>query len=484
MGFKTSVVLAALCSLGLSLFLLVLVRLFLPAASAGGYGVLSLDDSYSDREIGDLLAREGLENVISESTQWVFLDDFDALRKIPLDAYHEQIEPFDPRNDGYAERLRSFFVREGKRFFFIPLPPDFASWGRGNFEKRIVRSLGDIPYSLSIAGAVRPYFRFFLIFLFAAAGTMIFSRTPLLCAVLFPLLAPLLFAGPPGFALAAALVGLQAIFWEPAREYFISRRYGYRRFLRGPSRYRDLWVRLGIFRRLGGVPLVFILVYGIICGIGGISPILGLVFFGSFGGVFFLSLWAESCPGENPGHVRFIPVAILDFSVNRLFFPRIILPFSLASLLSLFVSSLLAGSSGAPLPAGETFPLISPAEYERHVLFQSSFSVSSPEDRTGEGRGNGYIRYTLDKDGLVAAVPAALEKGPGGESGEIPPFPLESLMAFLGNSAPAGETRRASRDLLPSCLILLTGVPLLFLSGQGNRKKKKIPVYRDKRIAA
>jgi hypothetical protein len=482
MGFKTSVVLAALCSLGLALFLLVLVRFFIPAASVEGYGVLSLDAAYSDREIGGLLVREGVENVISESTQWVFLDDFDTLRQIPLDVYNEQIESFDPRNDGYAERLRSFFVREGKRYFYIPLPPDFAGRGPGNFEKRLVRSLGDIPYSFSIIGAVRPYFRFFLLFLLAAAATVFFSRTPLPCAVLLPVLAPLLFAGPPGFALSAALAGLQAMLREPAREYFISRRYGYRRFLRGPSRYRDLWVRLGIFRRRGGAPLVFILAYGIICGIGGVSPVLGLAFFASFVGVFFLSLWAESCPGENPGHVRFIPVVILDFSVKRLFPPKIILPFSLASLLSLFVSPLLTAPSG--LPAGEAVPLVSPAEYERHVLFQSSFSVSSPEDRAGEGRGNGYIRYILGKDGLVAAVPAVLEKGTGGELGEIPPFPLESLMAFLGNSVPAGETRRAPRDLLPPGLVLLTGIPLLFLSGQGNRKKKKIPVYRDKRIAA
>lgn len=481
MSFRTSAVLLALCSLGLGLFLLVLVRFFLPALPSEGYGVLAVDAAYGDREIGALLARGGLEDFVSESTQWVFLDDFEGLRRIPLDRYGEQIEPFDPRNDGYAEKLRSFFVRGGERFFFIPLSPDFVELRRETLTGQIARSLGDIPYSLVImGGGSKPVFWFFVLFAAAAAGTLIFSGMPLLCAALLPVLAPLLFAGPPGFALSAVLTGLSAILRGPVRDYVISRRYRYLRFLPEPSRRRVFRDWLGIFRGQGLLAPVFILAYGTICGMGGIPPILGLFFFCSVGVVFFLFIRAESSRGESPEHIRFVPVAILDFSVNREFFPRTLFPFGLASLLSLFLFPLFSGSSGPPSPEFGPFPLVSSADYENHTRFQRSFSVTPLGDRGGDG----YTRYVQGEDGLIAPVPA----DPGGNPGEavegIPPFPLESLMAFLEGGGGAGEEYSPPWDILPVCLVLLAGTPLLVSSGQGNRKKKKILVYQDKRIAA
>jgi hypothetical protein len=481
MSFRTSVVLSALCSLGLGLFLLVLIRFFLPVLSTEGYGILSLDAAYADREIGALLAREGVENFISESTQWVFLDDFDELKKIPLDLYGERVESFDPRNDGYAERIRSFFIREGKRFFFIPLSPGFADWGEGTLTKRIARSLGNIPYSFSILGNSQPVFWFFSLFVIAAAGTLILSGTPLFCAALLPVLAPLLFAGSPGFALSAILMGLAILCRKPVREYFIFRSYQYRHILRGPDRYQAFRDLAGTFRRHGVLLPVFIFVYGAICGIGGIPPVLGLFFFCSFAVVFVLVLRAELSRGETSEHIRFVPVAILDFSHHREFFPGAVFPLGLASLLSLFLFPLVSGFSGPPLQEEHTtFPLVSPLEYENHLRFQFSFSLT-PLGNRGE---KDYTRYVRDEDGLIAAVPA----DPGGVSGEewegIPSFPLEQLMVFLEGAGTGGEGYTVPRDILPACLVLLVCVPAFFSSGQGNRKKKRILVYQDKRIAA
>jgi hypothetical protein len=458
------------------LFLLVLVRFFLPALSTEGYGILSLDAARADREIGDLLVRGGLENFISESTQWVFLDDFDGLKKIPLELYGEQVESFDPRNDGYAEKLRSFFIREGKRFFFIPLSPGFAGREKGTLTKRIARSLGDIPYSLSIPGNSRPVFWFFSLFLIAAVGTLILSGAPLFYAALLPVLAPLLLAGPPGFALAAVLTGLSVLCREPLREYFIFRRYQNRRFSRDPVRDRR-----GIFRRHGVLLPLFILIYGLVCGIGGIPPVLGLFFFCSSAVVFALVLRAELSRGETLEHIRFVPVAILDFSPRREFFPGAVVPFGLASLLALF-PSLTSGFSGPParenLPL--SFSLVSSSEYEDHLRFQSSFSLTPLGNREEQD----YVRYVRDEDGLISPVPADPREAAGEEWEGIPPFPLEPLMVFLENAGTGGEEYSTSRDILPACLVLLAGVPALFSSRRGNRKKKKILVYQDKRIAA
>ena len=80
------------------------------------WAVLILDEAHEDRRIRESLA--GIGAFISESSQNIFIDDFGSVKKIPLDSYYDEIEAFDPRNDGYAEKLSAFFVRDGKRLFF------------------------------------------------------------------------------------------------------------------------------------------------------------------------------------------------------------------------------------------------------------------------------------------------------------------------------------------------------------------------------
>jgi hypothetical protein len=108
-------------------------------APGEGFAALTLDASYPDRQIRELLAYGGVKTAIGESSQWVFLEDFGGLEQVPLDRYWERVEPFDPRNDGYAERLQSFFVFNGERRIFIGLkgaPLDL--------EGRVQAALGDI----------------------------------------------------------------------------------------------------------------------------------------------------------------------------------------------------------------------------------------------------------------------------------------------------------------------------------------------------
>jgi hypothetical protein len=158
------------CVAGCGVFLLVIT--LLPDEVSEGCAVLRVDAALPDREIGERLAAS-INNYISidfvsESTQWVFLNDFDTILCISLDEYQERLaasalQP-DPRDDGYAARLHSFFVRNGQRLFFIPfVRPSLLEelntvWihrtrsGNARLEAAIAKGLDGIPFSIEWLG--------------------------------------------------------------------------------------------------------------------------------------------------------------------------------------------------------------------------------------------------------------------------------------------------------------------------------------------
>ena len=113
-----------LCSLTLGGVLFFFSLRCLPASGGGrleGYAALALGENVPDREAAAALEAALGRPVVSESSQWVFLNNFEGLERVPLGDYEGRLEPFDPRRDGYAEKLMNFFVRDGRRWFFIPL---------------------------------------------------------------------------------------------------------------------------------------------------------------------------------------------------------------------------------------------------------------------------------------------------------------------------------------------------------------------------
>ncbi|GHV75611.1 hypothetical protein AGMMS49942_04320 [Spirochaetia bacterium] len=433
--------------------------------SGAGYAVLTLDDSWPDAAIRERLAGKGLVNTIGESSQWVFLDDFGALERVPLDSYWDRVEPFDLRNDGYAERLRSFFVFQGSRRLFIPLK------GAGDLEGRVTAALGDIPFSLSILTpplGKRSIILPAILFTLAASLTLYFSGALLLTAFFLPLWAVLAGFGIPGFALMAVLAGLSLFLREPVRDYFIR-----------PSR-RPLgsW--------MGALPL-FLLAIGGITVLGALPPltvILGLLFFLV---LLPLSLWAESYRETRRGHIRFRPVPITGITRSKAGwyspYARIMAPFTLASLVLLLVSTAASvffpGAGSAQTPDAKAFA----EAYSAHAEFQRAFSflpLGAPETP------HAYRRYSLAKDGLIdSAVPA--DSGEV-DSFEIPPFPLNGLIDYLTNysytdpgygSSVSG--RLETGGLLCLLIVLGLGSSLIFRDWRG---PLKLAMYMDKRIAA
>jgi hypothetical protein len=516
MSFKLGVLISIIVSLcsGAGVFFLVAGRTGGVPQDGPGYGVLYLDQAYPDRTIGEALALGGVDTYISESTQWVFLDDFGEPLVVPLDAYPDRVESFDPRNDGYAEGLHAFFVRDGWRRFFIPLKREPLSRGLSGasaisaLEARIDTALGDIPHTVKpllshTRQDSRPWLKVWLFPLYfaALAGAAALSGSPLAAASLIPLSTALAAAaGPTGLALGGVFFALFGSLLTPLREFFISRRIA----IAGQRGIRSIWFFLGMFKRNRAFSLFFLGVYGAILFCGALPVFPGLLALVCFFWVFCTALWAESNRGKSQGHIRFSPVSIQE-SAGTLY-SRGMIPFALASLGALLLSPLVMDTRYEVSAAPEPF-LISAADYENHLAYQASFS-----QRPLGGGSPGYEHYRLGDDGLIDSIDygavygsaAALTDGPNyGPAAAIsegwasaPPFPLETLMAFLegnldeGNLVPQGTNPKGIRgvynsgDLNAVALALILVIPVLFSLGQKPRRQKRLFVYHDKRAAA
>jgi hypothetical protein len=495
-------------------------------AVASAYMVLEVDESAPDRELTEALSIMFKGKVLSESSQWVFLDDFGELQQIPLDEYDRRVEPFDPRNDGYAARVRSFFVRNGKRFFFIPRPRNF--WEQGNIEKNMSAALDSVQSGLSwsltsqskpkaeVSPHAQPgpkflrasglfayrqwpgqlYLGFCLILFAAAVITGFFLLKPrLLAAVLFPVLAGLCLWGAPGFALAAILSLLAGLLPEPVRELCYS--LGGKKFrYHSESRSRLLRNSFAPHRFCWFFSPVLLLLYGFAAAAGRVPLSLAALTFICFSIIFFFFFLAEA--NRDAGdHVRFVPVLIMP--VKRLNFPKIILPFAFASCLAFIFSGFSGGISVNDTPSYP--PPISAAEYQVHGKYQKYFSLIPLGGGFDEAA---YFHYNMDEDGLIenagspidaVALPGGLLSGEGGSGARgmdggvdlsvaFPPFPLASVMSFLAVLTDREAVDMNLFEFVPVLLVLLLSIPAIGGGGWGRGKKKRPAIYNDKRIAA
>jgi hypothetical protein len=437
----------------------------------------------------------------------VFLDDFGELEQIPLDSYRNRVEPFDPRDDGYAERVHSFFVSQGKRRLFIPLTPVFAGPAGGDLASRLNAALGSLPFSIDYLTPPHSIFFPAVLFTAAAALTLVFSGAPLANAFFLPLWAVLSGMGTGGFVLSALLAALSRILREPVREYFTVQRYeDTRPFLHGAWGMAEYWGNvLKSFRGTCILSLVFLAAYTATAIAAALPAATVISAFFFFLGILCLSLWTESSRGGKQGHVRFLPVPIADVSLKPSFFSQIMVPFALASLGFLFLPGVFPGGDFSGNARGEakwdTRRSINDAMYREHVRFQLSFSLNplgSGVAASGESVEplRSYLRYSLGEDGLIGETVVSADY-PGDiffAGGEIPPFPLQGLIEFLDHYiytvprmvSPSAENLKGvfRGDLFSVLIALGLCIPLILWDQQGYKKKRKLFIYRDKRIAA
>ncbi|MDR2376768.1 MAG: hypothetical protein LBD96_10070 [Treponema sp.] len=502
--FSTAVLIPGSLLVGLVLLYAVPESFVRGVFPSGGYAILAFEEA--DGGMVQVLEQVLGRPVLSEFSQWVFLNNFGSLEQVPLGEYGDRLEIFDPRRDAYAVKLRDFFTQDGKHWFFIPL--DRGMFGlipplnpERALKKRIGRALGGGSFSVILKQEGRPLG--FCILPFALAWPALLflaggngsgplkrrdrrgilpsgSRGPGRRILL--LLGPPLFAlslwGAPGCAVVALFLYLGVLVAPPLQELWLS-------MIRGRQKENRQAPRPGPYRFNVVVSLALTPLFVLIIRAGQIPLLPGLA---GLGGLFVLYF---SCLGvqlrrlgpapsgsETSGgreSCRFVPLPILP---PRSGYSPLPAPFALACALAFLLNlppGFWAGGAGA-----EPWPLlVVEQDYEDHVLFQTGFARRSlREDASSAFAVSSYFHYTMGEDGLVEGVfPGPPETGP-----EIPPFPLADLSDFLaGWAVPAGPSWNSGgwTAIIP----LFPALALLFLP-LGRVGGKKIAVYDDKRIAA
>ena len=472
---RSAFIVSLLCSAGLW-FLGVSLA---PAGRGSGYAALVFSEDVPDREIRRRLESRSLSGMVCESGQWFLLDCFGSVDQIPLDEYGTRLLPFDPRNDGYAEKLRSLFVQDGKRMVYIP-----AGLNAAANNKKIAEALEGIPHTVEYqrrGGA--PYLSLLLFCLFSGAFFLVRPLRSALtssAAVLLPclpVLAPLSQGGAAGFALAALLAGCAA-------------------YLAGYGKKGRLLL-----------PAVFLACYCIAAILSNLPIIFALSVLAAFACVFLLS--SRNTAGNNADgaihqkakrigvktaadkvtikksmsfgfqestHRRFAPVTIIGRQHINVGFAWAMLPFAAASLL-LAITGIVSPAPSAidpsfTPPAG----IVSEQDYRDHVLFQSGFSqrsLHSPADG-GFAQPAGMSVYRLASDGLPDLA-AGLSDDAFSPDINAPPFPLGHFLRELGKMEGSTVMHTASASGVPEFYLalvpLLFILPCLFVNPPGRRKK-------------
>jgi len=432
------------------------LRLQTEGGIRGAYATLVCADTYSDREIRDRLDSQGLKGLVSESDQWALLDCFGSIEKIPLVEYEERLLPFDPRNDGYAEKLKSLFVRDGKRFVYIPLEKNHPE----NLETEIARALSGVSYSLEFARGGPPpsgrdiLFPLISICLTICAFFVIPALRRRLNVGLLPCLialSPLALGLAPGFALVSLLAGFAALLAESGQPPSSTGRRPHDL----PSPFTPRWL----------LAAALIACYGFFSFFSGLPVLFAFLVLASFCCVFAVSVRSGG-GGKSPINFslkkryqyrhRFIPVEIISRkTVSSGFFP-VMLPFAAMALALAFTG--FARPQPPPSPVVNISPLppgaVTEADFQEHYLFQSAFSFRAL-GKTYEAGRPAIAGYGLSSNGLLEPVTPGIN-----EELQIPDFPLSDLLRGLGSDLP-----RVADVLTPgnSTDRLFASLPLIFI---------------------
>jgi hypothetical protein len=434
----------------------------------GGYATLVCGDSCSDPEIRERLDSRGLTGLVSESDQWFLLDCFGSVEKIPLVEYSERLLPFDPRNDGYAEKLRSLFVRDGKRYVYIQL----AANSPEKLEAEIAAALNGVSYSLEYARGTPGKHDIFLPLIAFSLTACIFFAIPALRRRLnagflpcLTALSPLALGLAPGFAMAALLAGFAALLAEGGRQqpYNSSMPFAQKWLL--AFAFIACYVCFSFF---SGLPVHFaLLVLALFCCALAVSVRTG-------GGKLFTGFAVKKW---YPQRRRFNPVQIISRpAVSYGFFP-VMLPFAAMALALAFAGlarphtpSTPASADAAapavyvsPLPAGA----VTEVDFREHFLFQSAFSFRALGKK--DAYGGAPAGYELSSNGLLAPAAPGVDQEP-----QIPEFPLgEFLRGISTVSVRAGNREDHGNPAAVDLLLALPPVIFILPALYYSIKKKK-----------
>jgi hypothetical protein len=376
-----------------------------------------------DSEVTRALSEAGINGVVSESTQFFLLDNWSGVETVPLDLLDEKLLEIDPRRDGYADKLRAFFVNEKSRRFFLPL----TNW-RGQsvetIESDIKHALNPIP----------------------VLGKAINARAPAVKNTFITIAVFALF-----FLLSLSMSFLLSAFFKDLFSDF--NYYGKMKLRRGKS--------LGIIVILFAVYIAGSLFEGVPI----LRIILALVVINASSALHCFLFTRNAAQNE---HSIFRPVFILmtTKSLVRGIFPKYTV-FVLAASFALILLSLFTGGVQVGRPTAITSAnygsLVTSEDYEAHVAFQNAFSFiplftsDSPGSAATDGAPTDrYLTYAIDESGLYlsgeADMPPVVTQ---------PPYPLSAITAFVTDVPPSAvaQTTAPSFAATPA-----PGLPLFLLT--------------------
>ena len=431
----------------------------MPERIGGNHAVLVFDEGVSDREIRERLENAGITGLFSESGQYVLLNVFDGLEYIPLDEYENRVLPFDPRNDGYAQKLRSLFVRDEKRYIYFSLGNLFPGKPSLSRLNRVLASeFNNDSYSLEVIKSKKTTVLSLVLFGIAICAFFVIRplRSVLLpgAAFLIPCmltLAPLAPGGAAGFAMAALLAGLAVFFAEFHREKRILFRRNRETVNIPPSLIRILLLSL------------FLVCYAVLAFFSGLPFFLPLLVLFLFCGVLFCSIrlvsdtvfdsvFANRPVNRQEGHRRFSPVQIISRNEYSFSFAWVMLPFIVpAFILALTGFETSSISSDFPFPPPDS---VCEADWQNHFYYQSNFSNRTLNEAESEIYMSEYI---FSQDGLLAPVPVEAEVLSGNA---FHPFPLDD---FLSTYQAVNLRSKTGQNNFASYEILCVLVPMLFV---------------------
>ena len=427
-----------------------------PVGGGRQYAVLSLPESYEDREAVGALSAAGIDGVVSESTQWVYMDAFDGFERVPLDRYRDRLESFDPRDDGYANRLRTLFVSGGQRRLFVP----DASASR---LKVIGALFPEGAYSLEAPAKRTGGLRELVLGVVAILLVLLVCGVPAIFSAAAPAFASLACFGSAGLAASALLASSIRLAVDPAREALRSGR--------GTPRLRERpWLFDGLIPAvLYGIGALAACIFGDIP----IFPSL-LSIAAGFAALFAVIEYQEYRRGLG-GHERFAPVNLVHRFTGILTASRTAVPFAAVALLSSVLSLWgLGGTSASPVVS---YTEVTIEDYRAHLEFQRSFSLL----KLGSPVGASYSRYRME-GGLVAGD-SELYHLP--ETGKLELPPAERM---LSRTAPEpGAPRIASSAvgiLVALVAALAAAAPAAAQALRARKRSRSVSSIVDKRIAA
>lgn len=451
-----------------------------PSSAPVPFIALSVSDRLDETDLREGLSSLGFPSAVSESTQRVFLDDFGELKSIALNEYRDFVEPFDPRDDGYAEALRSLFVSSGRRRVFIPLGPLASLTDPHKTGERIRRFFAGedaqvyvhavprrtAPQAALLLGA--------LVFALPAARPIL----PLLPCV--PAVAALGLLGPAGLVLSGLAFALTLLLRTVAVEAAHLRSRGQVAGKAAAALLNDFSPRLA-----GGLAMVLLFM---LLGLGASLPpvplVLGL-------GSCVLLVWSVPAAAEQRrlrrGRLRFLPLPLIRSGFDLSGSARAALPFAAAALCSLILALVLpAAGAGDDLSVflGEGARRITESDFRSHLEHQRSFSFLSLH--RGESAGAfAYEGYQLGADGLISGS-VQKELGPAYNAESIPKTEdaAEDLIQLLDASVRGGGSALTLGETAAVLFVLVLCIPSAVVRPRRMGRRGALTIHGEKRAAA